>query len=336
MLSESLKELLQEQGSVDQTPMAYALANPLVPEIKSSLWALTNPEHNFTVFLNTDSPDYQLNDYLTLRVLVTDDAHIIILNWDSTGKLTVLFPNAYQQDNFVKAGMIHVFPAPQSDFDFLLSGPQGMERFKVIAIRRAADNTAITDLLPEGDSGFQSFPNPQRLEIEEKILTYLRQMKPTAWVVASQTVKVHEARLPEPPNFGNPNVIPPDYGKGDTVYVKDGNYMYFAEVTEAVDENAETIAVHILNDALRKKLGDTVSAELVLGRRVEPEGGWGNRLVMLSFYRDDKWRFTTDAVVFEDHFLLPEVIDKKLIQVPREVKLSDVRIPIPVSFSSSD
>ena len=338
-LSEPLKKLLQEQGSDTQTPTAYVWPNPLAPlapVIENRLWTLTNPERNFTVFLNTDSPNYQLNDYLTLGVHIKDDAHIVILNWDSTGKLTLLFPNDYQQDNLVKANTTHTFPDPQSDFDFLLSGPLGVERFKVIALRHATDSKTITDFFPAEDSSFQSVPNPKRLETEEKILSYLHQIKSSDWAAASQTIELRESKLPEPPNFDHPFVIPPDYRKGDIVYVKDESYMYFAEVTGEVDINAETVAVDIFNEALRKKLGDTVLAESVLGRRVEPERGWGNRLVMLSFYRNGKWTFTTDAVVFEDHFLLPKIVDKKPIQGSREVKLSNVRISIPVSFPSSE
>ena len=341
-LSESLKKLLQEQGSASQIPTSYKFPNPLVPPahgIESNLWALINPKNNFTVFLNTDSPDYQLNDHLTLRVLVTDDAHIVILNWDSTGKLTLLVPNDYQQNSFVKAGTIHAFPDPQSDFDFLFSGPPGIERFKVIALHRAADSKTITDFFPAEDNSFQLVPivpNPKRLEIEKKILSYLRQMKPSEWAVAGQAIELREAKLREPPNLGPTFVIPPDYGKGDTVYVKNGSYMYFAEVIGEVNENSETVAVDIFNKALRKKLGDTVPMESVLGRRVEPESGWGNCLVMLSFYQDGKWTFTTDAVVFEDHFLLPKIVNKRPVQGSLEVNLSDARIPIPVSFSSSE
>ena len=337
-LSESLKKLLQEQGSDSQTPTAYVLPNPLLaspaPIIESRLWTITNPERNFTVFLNTDSPDYRLNDYLALGVHVKDDAHIVILNWDSTGKLTLLFPNVYQQDNFVKAGTDHTFPDPESDFDFLLSGPPGVERFKVIALRRATDSKTITDFFPAEDSSVQSAPNPKRLEIEDKILSYLHRIKPSDWAVASQTIELREAKLPEPPNFDPPLVILPDYRKGDTVYIKDESYMYFAKVTDEIDANAETVAVEIFNAELRKKLGDTVSSELVLGRRVEPERGWGNRRVMLSFYRNGKWTSTTDVAVFEDHFLLPKIIDKKPVQGSRKVGLKDVRFLIPVSYIS--
>ena len=338
-LSDSLKQLLQEQGSDSQTPTAYVLPNPLAPPapiIESRLWTLTNSERNFTVFLNTDSPNYHLNDYLTLRVLVKNDAHIVILNWDSTSKLTLLFPNGYQQDNLVKANTTHAFPEPQSDFDFLLSGPPGVERLKVIALRHATDSKKIIDFFPSEDSSFQSVPNSKRLEIEKKILSYLHQIKPSDWAVASQTIELREAKLPEPPNFDPPVVILPDYGKGDTVYIKDESYMYFAKVTNEIDANAETVAVEIFNAELRKKLGDTVSSELVLGRRVEPENGWGNSLVMLSFYQDGKWTSTTGVAVLEDHFLLPKKIDKKPVQGSRKVGLKDVRIPIAKSFSSNE
>ena len=337
LLSESLKEFLREQGSTSQSPTAYELPKPLAPlNIQSDLWNLTNPEHNFSLFLNTDRPNYQLNDFLTLRVLVTDDAHIIILNWDSTGKLTLLFPNSFEHNNLIKAGVIHAFPNPQSDFDYLLSGSHGMERFKGIAIRHTADSKAIVDLFPKINNSFQSVPNHQRSELEKEILTYLRQMKTTGWAVAGQTVEVRDAEPAQPPDFDTPIEIQPDYGKGDIVYIKDGNYMYFGEVIAEINEDSETVMVNIFNETLRKKLGDAVPSEFVLGRRVEPHNGWGKKLVMISFYRNETWTFTDNSIMFEDHYLLPEMIDNQRIQEPRKVKLSDVRIPIVVPFLSSE
>ncbi len=340
LLSPSIKDRLHKQGIASQTPEAYALPKRLFgspPGIESPLWALANSDASFSAFLNTDVPIYHVNDYLTLRILVTKGAHVIIINWDASGNLKQLFPNSYQEDNFVEAGTIHAFPDQQSDFDFALTGSTGVERFKVIAMRHAADSKAITNLIPTQDSGSLGLPNSERLEVEEKIMNYLRRVKVTDWAVASQTIELHDAKDSAlPPNLGTPIRIESDYGNGDTVYVKDDSYMYFAEVTGDVNKNATTVAVHIFNEALRQKLGDTIPAELVLGRRVEPENGWGHHLVMLSFYRDGKWTFTKDVVVFEDDFLLPERVDEKPTLAPRKVKLSEVRIPIPVSFSSSE
>ena len=135
-------------------------------------------------------------------------------------------------------------------------------------MRHATDSKTISDFFPAEDSRFQLVPNPKRLEIEEKILSYLRQIKPLDWAVASQTIELREAKLPEPPNFDPPLVILPDYRKGDTVYIKDERDMYFAKVTGEVDKNSGTVAVDIFNEALRNKLGNTVPAELILGRRV--------------------------------------------------------------------
>ena len=332
-LSKSIKKLLQEEGSTSQSPMAYALAKPSSPPVfQSDLWTLDSSEHTFTVSVNTDRPHYQLNDYLTLGILVTDDAHVIILNWDSAGELTLLFPNSLPQDNFLKAGTKHTIPNPESDFDFIFLEPIGMERLKVIAIRDGDDSKSIIDLFPKIDNDFQSVPNHERMGLEEEILAYLRKMKTTDWTVANQTVEVHASENTEPPNFSPPIEILPDYGKGDTVYIKDGDYMYFGKVTAEVDDDSETVAVNIFNKTLSKKLGDAISSEFVLGKRVKPQKGWGKQLVMLSFYRNDTWTFTTNVVIFEDYFLLPEVINREKIQGSRKVKLTEVRIPIPIPF----
>ena len=112
--------------------------------------------------------------------------------------------------------------------------------------------------------------------------------------------------------------------------------MYFGEVTAEVAEKAETVAVDLFNEETRKKLGDTVPVEQVIGKRIEPPQGWGIQEVMLSFYRDGKWTFTTDVVVFEEYYQLPERIDGKPVRGSRKVSLANVRIPIPVSFESDD
>ena len=315
------------------------LAPPEPPlDTEQNLLAFTNPESGFTVSLTTDSPTYLVGDLLNLEVRVTKDAHIIIFNWDSTGALAILLPNAYQRHNAVSAGAPYIFPGVGADFEFTLLGPPGVERVKVIALTDADHSSAIIDLFEkEQDLASQQFWHWKGSDIEKierKVVDYLRRIDLDTWAEDSHVVEVGEAKLPYRP--GSPVVIPSNYSVGDTVYIKDGGNMYFAEVTAEVAENAETVAVDIFNKALRRKLGDTIPVELVIGRRVEPPSGWGIHEIMLSFYRDGVWTFTTDVVVFEDYYRLPERIDGERVRGSREVTLGEVRIPIPVSFSSSD
>lgn len=307
-------------------------------ESEKGLWALTNSESSFKVSLRTSSTRYRIGDYITLEAIATNDARIIIFNWDETGTLSVLLPNAYLLDNFVKAGNTYYIPDPEADFDLEALGPPGIERFKIIALRHNRNNRDIIAFFrtredPTTQQAW-SWEGSDVEIIEKRIINYLRQIDPQDWAVDSDTAEIRQAEVREDP--GPPSVIAPDYGVGDTVYIQDGRNMYFGEVTDEVTEDAETVAVNIFNEELHKKLGDTVSKELVIGRRIEPPRGWGRQEVMLSFYRDEEWTFTTDVVVFEDYYQLPEQIDGKRVRGSRKVGLEEVRIPIPVSFESGD
>lgn len=319
--------------NIEQIGMLLPASEP-----EKELWTLTNPRSGFTVSLKTDSTDYHPGDFLTLETQVTEDAYIIILNWDKTGRLAIMLPNTYQPDNFARADTPYFVPGTDADFDIRLPGPVGTERFKVIALRHNSDNREIINLFRTGDDpASQAFCVWERSEAEivaKRVNDHLRQINREDWAEDSKTFEI---RQPEPTDDpAPPTMVPLDYSIGDTVYIKDGSDMYFGKVTAEVVENDETVAIDIFNNELRQKLGDTVSKELIMGRRIEPTRGWGTQEVMLSFYRDGEWIFTTDVVVFEDYYKLPARIDGNPVRGSRDVSLAEVRFPIPVSFESDD
>ncbi len=122
------------------------------------------------------------------------------------------------------------------------------------------------------------------------------------------------------------------------VYIKGGaegetsSYAYLAQLIDPSAEPAETVAVYIFNEELRKKLGDTIPAAFILAERTMPKDGWGTSQVMLSFYRNDAWIHTLEATVFEDYYLLPERLKNEPLQGPRKVGLGEVRVTIPVTY----
>ena len=122
------------------------------------------------------------------------------------------------------------------------------------------------------------------------------------------------------------------------IYIKGGtegktsSYAYLAQLIDPFAEPAETVAVYIFNKELRKKLGDTIPATFILAGRPMPKEGWGTSQVMLSFYRNDAWIHTLEATVFEDYYLLPELIKNEPLQGPRKVGLGEIRVAIPVTY----
>ena len=122
------------------------------------------------------------------------------------------------------------------------------------------------------------------------------------------------------------------------VYIKGGaegetsSYAYLAQLIDPLAEPAETVAVYIFNEEIRKKLGDTIPATFILAERKMPSEGWGKSQVMLSFYRNDAWIHTLEATVFEDYYLLPERLKNEPLQGPRKVGLGEIRVAIPVTY----
>ena len=130
----------------------------------------------------------------------------------------------------------------------------------------------------------------------------------------------------------------PFFDSEHIVYIKGGaegemsRYAYLAQLIDPLAEPAETVAVYIFNEELRKKLGDTIPTTFILAERTRPTDGWGTSQAMLSFHRNDTWIHTLEATVFEDYYLLPELIKNEPLQGPREVGLGEIRVTIPVTY----
>ena len=197
----SMKRAFRSRGITSQTPKAYSLPQRLRTARPGnisvdSLWELRNPRARFNVELQTDKSTYRIDDYLTLRMKAKEDCYITVLNWDKNGKLTALLPNQYESDNFVSGGQTHTFPTPQSDFDFILPGPVGRERFKLIAVRKKSASqalkTALESMPREDSSPYRSQAEVvPRDKAETRILKELLKLNSADWAEASTTIKLH-------------------------------------------------------------------------------------------------------------------------------------------------
>lgn len=80
-----------------------------------------------------NSATYRIGDAIVTKFRATRDCYLTLLNLGTSGRLTVLFPNAHHRDNFVRAGELHHIPEDSSGFEYRLEGPPGIERLKAVA-----------------------------------------------------------------------------------------------------------------------------------------------------------------------------------------------------------
>ncbi len=111
-----------------------------------------NQKTNINVRLEIDKTRVNPGDTITIRFQTERDCYLKLVDQGTSGKITCLWPNQFSgSDNFVKAGRWYTFPSPTDNFQFQVSGPEGVEKIFAVA-------TASKDLILR-DEDFTGFKN---------------------------------------------------------------------------------------------------------------------------------------------------------------------------------
>ncbi len=91
-------------------------------------------ENDFDIQLWTNRADFQMGEKVTFYFRSERDCYLNLVDVNSRGELTLLFPNRYQRDNFIRAGRTYQIPDGYHDgFEFEIRPPAGTDRIYAIA-----------------------------------------------------------------------------------------------------------------------------------------------------------------------------------------------------------
>ncbi|OGR51177.1 MAG: hypothetical protein A2049_08940 [Elusimicrobia bacterium GWA2_62_23] len=113
----------------------------------------------FELKASLDKPAYYAGDDVNVKVSVSKDSYISVISCDEDGNASLVFPNRYAKDNFLKAGKELNIPR---DLPFYLKAflPKGRaesgEILHVIATK-SQPLFAVSALKEEGESGFVKY-----------------------------------------------------------------------------------------------------------------------------------------------------------------------------------
>ncbi len=137
----------------DEEPVAIAAATPETAKVAKVGTGDNKVEGDKALSLLASQSAYKVNDLAVFTVTSDADCHLTLINIDSKGTGTVIYPNKYQQESLLKAGKAFEFPGSEAPFQFRLKDA-GTE--KVIALCTPNDkktqiahdftNKAFTDL----------------------------------------------------------------------------------------------------------------------------------------------------------------------------------------------
>jgi len=99
---------------------------------------ISNEHSSFAVRVDVDRSDrvYAKDDLLQVSVQSSENGYLYLLYRDAVGNVSVLFPNRFQQNNFIRAGETVPVPAPGSNFNIRIDEPFGSEMLKAVVSKK--------------------------------------------------------------------------------------------------------------------------------------------------------------------------------------------------------
>lgn len=126
-------------------------------ESLEKLVALKPEDARFGIKVWTDRMEYQIGDNVRFYVKAEESCYLTLLDVTPNGDATVIFPNKFHKDNYIRGGATYEIPEKSYGFQFAIQGPDGMERIKAIATLKP-DPLLNLDL----DQGFHAIEKNSR------------------------------------------------------------------------------------------------------------------------------------------------------------------------------
>lgn len=142
----------------------------------------------FAVKLWTEKKVYNIGDPITFYFYAEKDCYLNLVDFGTSGKVQVVFPNRFQRDNLIKGGEVVAIPTvKEDDFRFRIKGPEGTEVVKAVVTTHKLQ-------LYRGSYDWEKYvyqPWDEKAEkVEKDIEVQLEEMPEAAYVKAKTSFKV--------------------------------------------------------------------------------------------------------------------------------------------------
>lgn len=179
--------------------------------IQQTFQAIQNPapsdDFKLSVWVDRENNTYNVGEAVTFFFKSNRDCYISLINIGTSGKVTLIYPNQYDQNNQIKANVTYRLPR-EGSFQFTASGPAGTEMVKAIATLKPADlmnwNTA------QAAGPFKQFDQTKGRQVAKDISVTLNQTPAKQWAEYAKVIKVVQPTGPQPvSNVQAPAANPP-------------------------------------------------------------------------------------------------------------------------------
>lgn len=137
---------------------------------------------DISIVPKTAPVSYRMGDKITFFFRSNQDCYLTLFNLGTSGSITVLFPNRLFQDNFIRADRTYSIPGEGYSFEYVLSGPAGVERIKAIA---TMEKVNLADLdFSQKDRVFYSVERSAAAKDIQIVEKRMKELPSTGWATA--------------------------------------------------------------------------------------------------------------------------------------------------------
>jgi len=180
------------------------LCNLMVDELKSAQKGKSYHDHleklvaakplssSFKVTVWSEKRNYEINENVVFKITSDKNGYLTMLYVNPNGDFTVLFPNKFHRNNFIKAGVVKQVPDPdynllksEKGFTFKLRGPAGLDRIKAIVTLNSA---SLLKLDHDGDPKSVRAGTTFGTKTIQTLLKQLDSMDGSSWAEAQSEI----------------------------------------------------------------------------------------------------------------------------------------------------
>jgi len=115
------------------------IVNPIPTDLEVQTWVDRDPQ-------GFGNSVYYFGDKIKIFTRVNQNAYVYLFNINADGQIDLILPNAYNPNNYLRAGETYSFPESGARYEFTISGPAGVDQVLAVASRSPLSLVQIADI----------------------------------------------------------------------------------------------------------------------------------------------------------------------------------------------
>ncbi len=149
------------------------IVNPYQGSLKVQVW--TDRDQS-----GLANPRYGIGEKVSVALRTSQDAYVYLFNVNADGQIDLFFPNGYEGNNFVKAGVVKRFPGQNAKYSLTVGSPEGQDKLLAVASRKPLNLGQIAGVA--ADQGFAQVGLSGQDELAQALSVVVGPLDQANWV----------------------------------------------------------------------------------------------------------------------------------------------------------